>query len=161
MPQLLLFAFGYGVPCVFLKMCDNICAHKCFSNGWEGDREAVVCRIIYQSWLTLQLIWWCHLRQPCSYILGCKCLLSSRNAYVLWICLYASIHWCQIKLVSDLLDFTDHLKWNKYSLPTIYFLHTHTCTHTDAHTPREENRERYALTKWGNIYFFLFFFFLR
>lgn len=137
--------------CMYLKIYDNVCAPKCFSNGWKGDREAVVCRIIYLSCLTLQLIWWCHLRQPCSYILGCKCLLPFRNAYILWICLCASIHWCQIKLVSDLLDFTDHLNWNKYSHPTIYFINTHTHIHTESHTQWEEDRARNTLNKWGNI----------
>lgn len=144
--------------CMYLKIYDNVCASKCFSNGWKGDREAVVCRIIYLSCLTLQLIWWCHLRQPCSYILGCKCLLPFRNAYILWICLYASIHWCQIKLVSDLLDFTDHLNWNKYSRPTIYFINTHTPTYTQNHTHNERKTEQeMPLTNEVKFNFFTFY----
>lgn len=155
----LLFASVHVVPCMYLKIYDNVCAPKCFSNGWKGDREAVVCRIIYPSCLTLQLIWWCHLRQPCSYILGCKCLLPFRNAYILWICLYASIHWCQIKLVSELLDFTDHLNCNKYSCPTIYFINTHTPTYTQMHIHNERKTEQeMPLTNEVTFIFFNFYF---
>lgn len=101
-----------GIAClVCLERVLGICTHKCFLIARAERRKAVgamMCRVIYRSGLTLYLIWWCHWRLPYSYILDYKCLLSSRNAYILWICLHTSIHWCRLRLASDQPDCTHH-----------------------------------------------------
>lgn len=47
------------------------------------------------------------LRLPCSYILGCKRLLLSCNAYILWLYLHESLPGCQIMSVYKSPEFTD------------------------------------------------------